>query len=177
MLDQGTLISSPAFEMRLNGEKTRQSTQPVTVMETCYETREKVGNCASAYDLLQGLIQLNHPEYFSPDQKFALSPADRAWVQTILSRTPQVEGFNYADDYCRFLTILETRLASATGKLLSKCGVALFTNTYTDLSYLETDIGRGYYILLSVSPPPRTDESKILDRMNQIAEAIVLSLP
>ena len=61
--------------------------------------------------------------------------------------------------------------------LLSKCGVALFTNTYTDLSYLETDIGRGYYILLSVSPPPRTDESKILDRMNQIAEAIVLSLP
>lgn len=176
MLDKGTLIPSTAFEMRFEDKITQQPEKPVTIQASCYETDRKVGNCASADDLLQSLMRLNQPDYFNADEGFTLSPSDRDWLRTIMSRTPQEEGFDYVDDYCRFLTEVENRLASNGGKMLSKCGVSLFTNTYSDLSYLETDAGQAYYILLSVTPPPRTEEARIVEQMNQIAEALILSI-
>ncbi|MEO0885337.1 MAG: serine hydrolase [Cyanobacteria bacterium J06648_10] len=176
MLDRGTLIPSPAFEIRFNEEIIQKAEQPVTIEATCYETKDKVGNCASAHDLLQGLIQLNQPDYFNLDMGFELSSTDREWLQTVMSRTPKEEGFDYADDYCRFLTEVENRWASNSGKMLSKCGVSLFTNTYTDLSYIETDAGEKYYLLLSLSPPRRTSELTIIRYMNQVAST-VLSAP
>ena len=176
MLDEGTLIPSPAFEMRFEGEITQRNAAPVSISPSCYETQEKVGNCATASDLLLGLMQIVHPEYFSSDGTGSLSEEDRAWLLSTMSRTPREEGFDYADDYCRFLTATENQIAATNGKMLSKCGVALFTNTYTDLSYIETDTGEEYYLLLSLSPPRRTREAQIFQYMNQVAET-VLSTP
>ena len=127
MLDQGTLVSSPAFEVRFNGVVTQQPEMSVTAEPSCYETRENIGNCASANDLVQGFMQINQPEYFPADEGFLLSPSDRAWLQSTMSHTPREEGFDYPDDYCRFLTEIEKRLATNGGKMLSKCGVSLFT--------------------------------------------------
>ena len=176
MLDQGTLVSSPAFEVRFNGVVTQQPEMSVTAEPSCYETRENIGNCASANDLVQGFMQINQPEYFPADEGFLLSPSDRAWLQSTMSHTPREEGFDYPDDYCRFLTEIENRLATNGGKMLSKCGVSLFTNTYTDLSYIETDAGQKYYILLSLKPPRREAEPNIIRYMNQVVDA-VLSAP
>ena len=175
MLDKGTLIPSPPFEIRFNGEIVQQPEKPVTIDAACYETRKKIGNCATAEHLIQGFMQINQPEYFSPDVGFSLSLSDRRWLQLLMSHTPREEGFDYDDDYCRFLTALENQVASHSGKMLSKCGVSLFTNTYTDLSYLETDTGQRYYILLSVSPPSNVPEPEILDQMSRIAEYILVA--
>lgn len=141
MLDKGTLVSSPAFEMRFEGDLIQQSEQAVSIDSNCYETHRKIGNCAVATDLLKSLMQINHPEYFMDGPSPAMSLADREWLKVILSRTPREEGFDYADEYCRFLTEIENKFAGDRGQMLSKCGVSLFSNTYTDLSYLETDDG------------------------------------
>lgn len=94
-----------------------------------------------------------------------------------MSHTPREEGFDYADDYCRFLTETENQIASHEGRMLSKCGVSLFTNTYTDLSYIETDSGQKYYLLLSLRPPRRVSEPQIIHYMNQVAGALLSSPP
>lgn len=175
MLDEGTLIPSPAFEMRFEGEIIQQSEQAVSIDSNCYETSRKIGNCAVATDLLKSLMQINHPEYFMEGPSITLSSADREWLKAILSRTPREEGFDYADDYCRFLTEMENKFASDRGQMLSKCGVSLFSNTYTDLSYLETDDGEKYYILLSLSPTGRASETEIIRKMSQVADAVLSS--
>lgn len=153
----------------------QQSEKPVAIEANCYETRKKISNCATADDLIQGLMQVNQSEHFNSGAGFALFPLDREWLQLVMSHTPHKEGFDYADDYCRFLTELESQLESHGGKMLSQCGVSLFTNTYTDLSYLETDVGQKYYILLSVSPPPGVAEPQIIHQMNQVAKSILVT--
>jgi len=176
MLDRGTLIKSPPFEMRFKNKIVRQNTQSVSVKPTCYETTQKVGNCATATDLVNGLIRINQPEYFR-DKGFDIRPGDRNWLKQIMSHTPQQEGFNYPDDYCRFLTGLENKIANRVGKLLSKCGVSLFSNTYTDLSFIETNSGEKYYVVLSVNPPQGSSEKEIIQWMNTVAEFILPQLP
>ncbi|MEM8503380.1 MAG: serine hydrolase [Cyanobacteria bacterium P01_D01_bin.1] len=176
MLDRGTLVPSPAFEIRLKTEVIQQSRQTVEVAPKCYEIDSKIGNCATATDLVEGLIRIIQPEYYDVAENFKLRKTDRVWMQNVMSHTPREEGFNYENNYCRFLTRLEKKFASKSGKMLSKCGISLFTNTYTDLSYLETDMGNQYYILLSVSPPRSVSEETVLLWMNQVAEAILVNL-
>lgn len=177
MLDRGTLVPSPPFEMRLGEEVVQQSKKRVTVELACYETSEKIGNCATATDLVEGLIRINQPEYFNDDESFELTQEDREWLREVMSHTPRQEGFEYEDDYCRFLTNLKQKVADDSGKMLSKCGVSLFTTTYTDLSYLETDTGQRYYILLSVSPPRGYPEEETIRWMSKVAETILSKLP
>lgn len=177
MLDRGTLIQSPPFEVRLGENVIQQEAMRATVIPACYEVDNKVGNCSTANDLIEGLIRLIQPSYFDEDNGFEISQSDREWMQEVMSHKPRQEGFDYADNYCRFLTNIEQRFASESGKMLSKCGVSLFTNTYTDLSYLKTDLGQEYYILLSVSPPISVSEEETILWMNLIAETILEELP
>jgi hypothetical protein len=94
-----------------------------------------------------------------------------------MSHTPRKEGFNYQDDYCRFLTKVEHKIASKSGRMLSKCGVALFSNTYVDSSFIEADSGQKYYIVFSVTPPKGVSEKEIIQWMNTTVNFVLLRLP
>jgi len=177
MLNQGTLIKSPPFEIRLGNKLIRQSSKSVSVRVACYETVSQVGNCATASDLVEVLIRIVQPEYFPADQNFTLNQSDREWFQEVMSHTPRKEGFNYQDDYCRFLTKVEHKIASKSGRMLSKCGVALFSNTYVDSSFIEADSGQKYYIVFSVTPPKGVSEKEIIQWMNTTVNFVLLRLP
>ena len=87
-------------------------------------------------------------------------------------------GFEaYDDNYCRFLTGLEPTLINPHGRMLSKCGVALFSRTYVDTSYIETNVGEQYISVLAISPPKSTDEETIFAWMSQLMEYTLPKLP
>jgi hypothetical protein len=172
MLDRGTLTPSPAFEMRANGKVTTQPAQAVTIKPSCYETEQRIGNCATAADLIGVLRRIVQPQAFTESEQFQLR--DRDWLQTILSQTPRQAGFDYADDYCRFLTPLQQQLKPT--RLLSKCGVALFSNTYVDTSVIET-ADQIYFIVLAVTPPRSIPERQIFNTMNEIVSSSLSRLP
>lgn len=173
MLDRGTLVDSPPFEIRANQTLIHQDAQPVVTRFSCWERENQPGNCASASDILEVLVRLVQPEYFSPEERFRLTESDREWLREVMSHTPKEEGFNYADNYCRFLSEVERKYAHQSGRMLSKCGVALFSNTYIDSSFLETDSGEKYYLLFAVTPPESAAEAEVLHWMNQVTEFIL----
>jgi beta-lactamase class A len=177
MLNQGTLVASPSFEIRFNNKVINQLSQPVSVQSTCHEVASQTGNCATASDLVGILTRVVQPEYFTVKENFYLRQSDRTWLQKVMTHTPRQEGFEYADDYCRFLIGLEQKVANKSGKMLSKCGVALFSNTYVDSSFIETDSGDKYYIVFSVTPPKATSEKEIFQWMNKVAIFILPRLP
>ena len=177
MLDRGTLVDSPAFEMRFNNQKKYQQPKSVSIKPSCYEKDERVGNCATASNLVEALIRIVQPEYFSNDERFRMTQSDRMWLQEIMMHTPREEGFELPDNYCRFLTEVERRFSSQSGRMLSKCGVALFSNTYVDTSLIETDDGHKYYVAFAVSPTRRLDEETILQWMNTTANFVLSKLP
>ena len=177
MMNQGTLIKSPPFEMRLENRLISQSSKPVSVRATCYETASQIGNCATASDLVGVLLRIIQPEYLPAEKNFNLKQDDRKWLQEVMSHTPREEDFDYPDSYCRFLTHVEHEISGKSGRMLSKCGVALFSNTYVDSSFIETDSGQKYYIVFSVTPPQGIPEEKIIKWMNTATNFALLKLP
>lgn len=173
MLNQGILVDSPTFNLSFNYRDIQQPRQAVVESFPCYETQKNLGNCATADDLVGVLIRIVQPEYFSAIEGFNLSQSDRLWLQKIMSQTPREEGFDYADNYCRFLTQVESNLAGNSGRMLSKCGVGLFTNTYVDTSLIETDSGQKYYIVLAVTPPKSISESQVINWMNIVIDFVL----
>ncbi|MGK7921660.1 MAG: serine hydrolase [Trichodesmium sp.] len=162
MLNQGVLVDSPAFNLSFGDRVIQQERQVVFENFPCYEIDKNLGNCATADDLVGVLIRIVEPEYFSSTEGFNLRDSDRFWLQKIMSQTPRSQGFNYADNYCRFLSEVELNWAGNSGRMLSKCGVGFFTNTYVDNSLIETDYGRKYYIVLAVTPPNQFPKLKLL---------------
>lgn len=176
MLDRGTLAESPAFELRFNSTTTQSPPQTVSQDFSCFEVREKLGNCATATDLIEILMRLVNPDVYSPQEKFNLRESDRFWLQEIMSQTPKEAGFNYEDTFCRFLHPLSKNIANTTGRLLSKCGVGLFSHSFIDTSFLETNQGQKYYIFWAVNPPNNVSKNQAIDWMNKASAAILTKL-
>lgn len=177
MLNQGTLIKSPPFEVRLGNKLIKQASKSVSIKATCYETVTRIGNCATASDLVGVLMRIIQPEYLPANKNFNLNQADREWLQGVMSHTPLEEGFDYPDDYCRFLTNVEDKIVGQSGKMLSKCGVALFSNTYVDSSFMAASSGQKYYIVFSVTPPKGFSEKEIIQWMNTTTNFVLPHLP
>lgn len=177
MLGKGILLSSPKFDLRDGNYQLPQPRQEGTPKIACYEIRQQPGNCATADALVAVWMRLVHPNFFPTQEQFALREADRLWLQQIMSLTPRQAGFNYPNHYCRFLLEAEQVFAKPSGKMLSKCGVALFTHTYVDTSYLETNSGEKFYIVFAVTPPPSTSEPGILKWMNDSVKFLLPRLP
>ncbi len=176
MLNQGTLIDSPAFEVRFRDKVTQSPPQSVSQDFSCYEIGEKLGNCASATDLAEVLMRIVQPEIFSPKQRFDLTQEDRLWLQEIMSQTPQQLGFSYEDTFCRFLEPLSQEFANQKGKLISKCGIGLFTHTFLDTSFLETDQGQKYYLVFAVIPPQNVSKNQAISWLNTVSQFILAEL-
>lgn len=162
MLNRGTLVDSPGFELRFQ-ERITQAPQSVSQNFSCFEVGDKLGNCASATDLAEILIRLVQPEVYLPEEQFNLREEDRLWLQEVMSQTPKKAGFNNEDTFCRFLHPLSQKIANKTGKLLSKCGVGLFSHTFVDTSFLKTDRGQKYYIVFAVNPPQNVSKNQAIN--------------
>lgn len=178
MLDRGTLIESPTI--RLQHRSTHKEQGLIAVQESypCWEKPEILGNCATAQDLTGIWLRIAHPEKFSKEQSFDLRPIDRSWLLQILSQTPKQAGLRqYADNYCRFLTGIEPSIVKPQGQMFSKCGVALFSHTYVDTSYIKTKWGEEFVIVFAVSPPEKTPEDEIFAWMSQLIEYTLPQLP
>ncbi|NJM58358.1 MAG: serine hydrolase [Synechococcales cyanobacterium RU_4_20] len=186
MLNQGTLIDSPAIEIRIPGSPLPQQAvtgtlirlpkQTVTDQWDCYEVGKKSGNCASAHDLAGILMRVVYPQAFASGQGFDLRPADRQWMQQVMSKTPQESGLNLENTFCRFLDPLGKDLAHQSGRLLSKCGIGLFSHTFVDTSFLETDPGQKYFIIFAVTPPRRVSKSESIRWLNETSRFILTKL-
>lgn len=176
MLNQGTLVDSPVFELRFQ-ETITQSHQPNVSQDfSCLEVGKKLGNCTSATDLLEILIRLVQPDVYSPKERFNLREEDRLWLQKVMSLTPKKAGFNHEDTFCRFLQPLSQKIAYKTGKLLSKCGVGLFFHTFVDTSFLRTDGGQKYYIVFALNPPQNVSKNQAINWMNTVSQFILNEL-
>ncbi|NET59198.1 MAG: serine hydrolase [Symploca sp. SIO2E6] len=176
MLNQGTLVDSPAFELRFEQTITQSPPQTVSQDFSCFEVGNKLGNCASATDLAEILIRLVQPTVYSPEEKFNLREQDRLWLQEIMSQTPQQADLNYENTFCRFLHPLSQKIANKTGKLLSKCGVGLFSHTFVDTSFIETDQGQKYYIVFAVNPPQNISKNQAINWMNTVSQFVLNAL-
>ncbi len=176
MLNKGTRVNSPGLELRFKGKIIKQPVQNVSQKFACFEVEEKLGNCANATDLAEILIRLVQPDVYPAKQRFNIQDKDRIWLQQIMSQTPKKSGFDYPNTYCRFLDPLGQKIASKKGKLLNKCGIGLFSHTFVDSSFLETDQGDKFYIVFVLNPPQNISQSQSVDWMNQVTEMILPQL-
>lgn len=176
MLNRGTLVDSPGFELRFQERITQAPGQSVSQDFSCFEVGDKLGNCASATDLAEILIRLVQPDVYLSEEKFNLKEEDRLWLQEVMSQTPKKAGFNNEDTFCRFLHPLSQKIADKTGKLLSKCGVGLFSHTFVDTSFLKTDRGQKYYIVFAVNPPQNISKNQAINWMNRVSQFILNEL-
>lgn len=176
MLNQDTLVDSPAFELRSQETVTQSYQQTVSQDFSCLEIGKKVGNCASATDSVGILIRLVQTNVYSTKGKFNLREEDRLWLQELMSQTPKKAGFNYENTFCHFLHPLSQEIAYKTGKLLSKCGVGLFSHTFVDTGFLKTDGGQEYYIVFAVNPPQNASKAQAINWMNTVSQFILRKL-
>lgn len=176
MLNQGTLIDSPPIEIRWRDTLLQLPKRSVSDSFDCNEIDEKSGNCASAHDLAGVLMRVVYPGVFSPEEGFDLRPEDRQWLQHTMSQTPQQSGFNFEDTFCRFLHPLGQQLTQQSGRLLSKCGIALFSHTYLDTSYVETDQGQKYFMVFAVTPPKTVAKNEIIRWLNTTSQILLKTL-
>lgn len=176
MLNQGILVDSPAFELRFQKTITQFPRQGIFQDFPCFEMGEKLGNCASATDLAGIFIRLVQPNVYLSEEQFNLREEDGLWLQKLMSQTPQQAGFNYEDTFCRFLEPLSKKIAYKTGKLLSKCGIGLFSYTFVDTSFIKTDEGQKYYIVFAVNPPQNVSKNQAINWMNTVSEFILKEL-
>ncbi len=176
MLNQGTLIDSPPIEIRWRDTLIKLPKRSVSNAFDCDEIDEKSGNCASAHDLAGILMRVVYPSVFSSEAGFDLRPADRQWLQQTMSQTPEQVGLDFEDTFCRFLHPLGQQLTQQSGRLLSKCGIALFSHTYLETSYLETDRGQKYFMVFVVTPPKTVAKARIIRWLNATSQLFLKSL-
>jgi hypothetical protein len=154
MLDKGTLVPSPAHQVRNSGRILNLPAQSVSSRPPCFETPGKLGNCAIASELVGVLMRIVRPDFFTQSENFQMRTEDRLWLQETMSKTPAEAG--YADreaSACRFLEFERKSILGGTkGRLMSKCGVALLSRTYIDSSFIERADGRKYFVTFAVKP-------------------------
>jgi len=177
MLNEGTLIDSPSFELLdKDGSPIFQDASTTSQEIKCFEVGEKAGNCATAADLVGILERIVQPGYFDESDIFKMTEDDRLWLQDVMSKTPKEAGFNQPDEFCRFLNPLYEKIGSRNGKLLSKCGIALFTHSYVDTSFLKTNEGEEFYVAFSVTPPWYISKEQATEWINNASDLIVSEL-
>jgi hypothetical protein len=151
MLDKGTLVDSPIYIVK-NGKKiTYQKLQIVNINPSCYEVNKKIGNCATAESLIfsMRLAARGLSNSFQKTASNKMYVDNQNWLSNILSKKPKELGYNYESNYCRFIDGYgRPGTFKANDLILSKCGVALFSNTFSDLSFLKMNNGRKFLLLI-----------------------------
>lgn len=170
MLGQGTLVPSPEIEIFSRGELILQHEKPTTWKSRCEEAPGKSGNCASQFELIKiiGSI-LNKNSQFGT---FDIRDGDRAWLADIMSKTPKEFGFDYPDEWNRFIHSKKFELVGEKGKLFSKGGVALWSKTWMDSSYLITDDRRRISLVITVRPPEDITQAQAFPFMAKLAVSL-----
>ncbi len=176
MLDRGTQISSPPFEMRYNGSVTFQPYQEASSKANCFEAKSRIGNCATAVDLVGVMARIIQPDSFPKEANFNIRNEDLFWLREIMSKTPRELGFEQEDNFCRFLQPLYEKKASESGRMLSKCGIGLFSHSFVDTSYIQTNEGESYYIVFAVQPPRYISKENATEWMSEVSELILNEL-
>jgi len=152
MLDKGALVDSP-IHMVKNGDKiTYQKLQIININPSCYEINKKVGNCATAESLVfsMRLAARGLSNSFKKSGLNNIYIHNQIWLSNILSKRPKELGYNYKSNYCRFIDgfAASPDTFKTADLILSKCGVALFSNTFSDLSFFKMKNGREFLLLI-----------------------------
>jgi hypothetical protein len=169
MLGKGTLIESPPYEVKTDGKLIQRPRRPVTVTSRCEEAPGKSGNCSSQADLLNILLLLAHP---TAKNGFDIRESDRFWLLNIMSKTPKSLGYDYPDDWNRFLQSRQEDLVGQHGRLISKGGVALWSKTWTDTSLILSDDGRRIAVSITVFPTEDVTQKVAFPFMADLALAL-----
>ena len=176
--NQGMGVASPAHEVRFNGQARLELAMDAPLQPyPCLEFGTTPGNCSTATELARVFMRLVQPEFFSEEQRFRLYDSDSSWLQAVMVKVPQSGGFDFPPNYCRFINTVGVEFASQGGRLLSKCGIAPYSYTYTDSSYLDTDFGQKYYIVFALSPPPTTLDTEVSAFMSEVVSTLLPLLP
>jgi hypothetical protein len=166
MLGKGTLIESPAHEVKSKEQIVFRPARKVSIKSRCEEALGKIGNCASQEDLLNVLLKLND---LSQDKSFDIRTSDRKWLFGVMSKTPKELGYDYPDDWNRFLQSKQDLLVGPRGRLISKGGVALWSKTWTDTSLIQADDGRRMLVAITVMPPEDVTQKMAFPFMADLA--------
>ena len=169
MLGKGTLVESPAYEVKTEGKLIQRLGRPVSMASRCEEAPGKVGNCASQENLLDILQLLANP---TATHGFDIREGDRNWILNIMSQTPKSLGYDYPDDWNRFLQSKKNELVGERGRLISKGGVALWSKTWTDTSLIQSDDGRRMAVSITVFPPEDVTQKVAFPFMADLALAL-----
>lgn len=173
MLDKGTLTESPSFEIR-NQDKTVVQPRLESSLEAgCFEIDEKIGNCASAENLAEILARIVQPHIFNDEENFKINEEDRAWLLETMGKTPRQLGFDQEDEFCRFLQSLNNLYPPGIKVLLSKCGVGLFSHSFVDTSFIETNEDEKYYTVVAISPPKDISRSQAATWMSELISLLL----
>ena len=169
MLGKGTLLESPPHEVKVDGKIIQRPARPVSITSRCEEAPGKIGNCASQENLLDILQLLATP---TATKGFDIREGDRSWVLNIMSQTPKSLGYDYPDDWKRFLESKKMELVGDHGRLISKGGVALWSKTWTDTSLIQSDDGRRMAVSITVFPPEDVTQKVAFPFMADLAVAL-----
>ena len=168
MLGRGSLIVSPAYQVMSSSGFFSFPEKRVYRSSVCEEAAGKIGNCASMGSLIEVMKRLTNPEIFQSNG-FDFRESDRVWLLTRMSQTPKELGYDYPDDWNRFLSSRKMDLVGMGGKLISKGGVALWSKTWTDQSYLVTASGRRIHLVIAVRPPEEVTQKEAFAWMADLA--------
>jgi Beta-lactamase enzyme family len=172
MLDGGTLVPSPAHFLTLGGQNWVFPAKAATRPSRCEEFPGRPGNGASMAALLGVMMRLTNPDDWG-QHAFHLRKEDRDFLLTAMARTPEEQDFPYHDTWNRFIHSEKDRLVGPQGKLISKGGVALWSKTWTDQSYLLRDDGRKIHLIITVRPPEEVQQSEAFPWMARLALDLV----
>jgi hypothetical protein len=167
MMGQGTLVPSPPLEVYSQGRVIHRPGKPTNWKSRCEEASGKSGNCASQHELIKIMGSIINKG--TNPESFDIRDGDRAWLSDVMSKTPREFGFDYPDDWNRFIQSKKEELVGESGKLFSKGGVALWSKTWTDSSYLVTEDHRRITLVITVRPPEEVTQAQAFPFMANLA--------
>lgn len=182
MFDEGTLSSSPKYTLRDQSQMVGNGPRHVSKKPRCLEAVTKVGNCSPANSLISSMIIVATSE---PKKSQSANPIANIksheyliWLQGILSKRPHELGYHYEANYCRFIDGARPHdRQRRVRRLLSKCGVAPFSITYSDISYLEMNNGRRYVLFIVKKYPKRPADQSVVADFQRAASTILSAVP
>jgi len=150
MLDEGTLVNSPTHMVKNRDKITYQKLKIANIKPACFEISNKIGNCATAESLISSmrLAAVGLSDSFQKTHSNKMYVDNQIWLSNILSKKPKELGYNYESNYCRFIDGFELSTSKTNDLILSKCGIALFSNTFSDLSFIKMNNGRKFLLLI-----------------------------
>lgn len=182
MLDRGTLIPSPSYVIRDRDRSINDGPHQVSKKPKCLEIGDKVGNCTTASSLVASmLIVVTGATKSSQPTESTVSKGSNkyyVWLQETLAKRPHELGYRYEANYCRFIDGAKPAQRNRQiRRLLSKCGVAPFTRTYSDLSYLEMNDGQRYVLLIAKKYSFRPSDQAVVSDFQKLAVRVLSEIP